>query len=127
MHFGGLVEGSRLFGTGLLLEKWLARLSFIGRCTAGHYIKGRSPNGLLGLTPRHFLSFGLQRPFQKLLTPALLHLFWTLLLTPFSQTLSMPLVITLRGNLHRVTYPIVDLGRLSTTLFSFLMATTLVH
>ena len=109
-NFGCLVEGSRLCCAGLLLEKWLACLSFIGKCTAGHYIKGRSPNGLLGLTPRHFLGFGLQRPFQRLLTPALAHLFWTLLLTPFFQTLSMSLVIILRGNLHRVTYPIIDLG-----------------
>ena len=65
MHFGGLVEGSRLFGTGLLLEKWLARLSFIGKCIAGHYLKGRSPNGLLGLTPRHYPRFWPPTPFSK--------------------------------------------------------------
>ena len=45
---------SVLFGS---LKKWLARSSFIGKCTAGHYMKGRLPNGPFGLTFRHHPRF----------------------------------------------------------------------
>ena len=48
------LDCSVLFGS---LKKWLARSSFISKCTAGHYIKGRSPKGPSRLTFHRYPRF----------------------------------------------------------------------
>ena len=73
------------------------------------------------------LDFDLQRPFQRWLTSALVHSLWILVLMIFSLTPAIHHLNTLRGILHKVTYPVKGFGRFSITLLGFSMASTLAH